>query len=127
MPVGAAFANAVHNARDVRELPITLDRVLAGGETGASTGHSRRSWARHLQTAQRPLARPAGSAEDTGYMAIPPAPGSVLTFGEVLLKLWLPPGDRLDTTAALYAECAGADLNVAAAVTTTRLLPTLTA
>lgn len=42
--------------------------------------------------------------------------GAVLTFGEALLKLRLPPGDRLETMTALHAECAGADLNVAAAL-----------
>lgn len=47
-----------------------------------------------------------------------PAPGSVLTFGEALLKLRLPTGDRLETMTALHAECAGADLNVAAALRT---------
>ncbi|CAM3935276.1 sugar kinase [Deinococcus frigens] len=41
-------------------------------------------------------------------------PDSVLTFGEVLLKLRLPQGDRLESMAALHAECAGSELNVAA-------------
>ncbi|WP_309570258.1 sugar kinase [Deinococcus sp.] len=45
-------------------------------------------------------------------------PGSVLAFGEVLLKLRLPQGDRLEAMTALHAECAGADLNVAAALRT---------
>ncbi|MFC5846850.1 sugar kinase [Deinococcus petrolearius] len=47
-----------------------------------------------------------------------PPGGSVLAFGEVLLKLRLPPGDRLESMTALQAECAGADLNVAAALRT---------
>jgi 2-dehydro-3-deoxygluconokinase len=40
--------------------------------------------------------------------------GSVLTFGEALIKLMLPPAQRLETMVALQAQCAGAELNVAA-------------
>ncbi|GMA15158.1 sugar kinase (plasmid) [Deinococcus metallilatus] len=44
------------------------------------------------------------------------APVSVLTFGEALLKLVLPPAQRLETMSRLEAQCAGAELNVAAAL-----------
>lgn len=43
-------------------------------------------------------------------------PASVLTFGEALLKLALPPAERLEDLTALRAECAGSELNVAAAL-----------
>jgi 2-dehydro-3-deoxygluconokinase len=46
------------------------------------------------------------------------ASGGVLTFGEALLKLSLPPTQRLETLSALSAECAGSELNVAAALRT---------
>lgn len=42
--------------------------------------------------------------------------GSVLTFGEALLKLALPAAQRLEDLTALRAECAGSELNVAAAL-----------
>lgn len=51
-------------------------------------------------------------------MTVSPTPDSVLTFGEMLLKLRLPQGDRLESMTALHAECAGAELNVAAALRT---------
>ncbi|UQN09101.1 sugar kinase [Deinococcus sp. QL22] len=43
-------------------------------------------------------------------------PSSVVTFGEALLKLTLPPTQRLESLGALGAECAGSELNVAAAL-----------
>ncbi|MFB9991062.1 sugar kinase [Deinococcus oregonensis] len=42
----------------------------------------------------------------------------VLTYGETLLKLLLPPAQRLESLGALQAECAGSELNVAAALVT---------
>lgn len=42
--------------------------------------------------------------------------GSVLTFGEALLKLTLPSTHRLESMTRLNAECAGSELNVAAAL-----------
>ncbi len=42
--------------------------------------------------------------------------GSVLTFGEALLKLRLPGSQRLENMHTLDAECAGSELNVAAAL-----------
>ncbi len=45
----------------------------------------------------------------------PRAP-SVLTYGEALLKLVLPPAERLETLSHLEAQCAGSELNVAAAL-----------
>lgn len=42
--------------------------------------------------------------------------GSVLTFGEALLKFTLPITQRLEGMSTLGAECAGAELNVAAAL-----------
>ncbi|ABF44244.1 2-keto-3-deoxygluconate kinase (plasmid) [Deinococcus geothermalis DSM 11300] len=44
------------------------------------------------------------------------APTSVLTFGEALLKLVLLPTQRLESMQTLDAQCAGAELNVAAAL-----------
>ncbi|PNY80621.1 sugar kinase [Deinococcus koreensis] len=41
---------------------------------------------------------------------------AVLTFGEALLKLTLPAAQRLESMSALGAECAGSELNVAAAL-----------
>ena len=46
----------------------------------------------------------------------PAASGSVLTFGEALLKLHLPGSQRLESMHTLNAECAGSELNVAAAL-----------
>ncbi|MFC4427023.1 sugar kinase [Deinococcus navajonensis] len=46
----------------------------------------------------------------------PGRPDSVLTFGEALLKLALPTAQRLEHLTALRAECAGSELNVAAAL-----------
>lgn len=46
------------------------------------------------------------------------APGGVLTFGEGLMKLALPPAQRLEELGNLRAECAGSELNVAAALRT---------
>ncbi|CAM3630669.1 2-keto-3-deoxygluconate kinase [Deinococcus saxicola] len=43
-------------------------------------------------------------------------PASVLTFGETLLKLVLPPAQRLEAMVSLEAQCAGSELNVAAAL-----------
>ncbi|THF71638.1 sugar kinase [Deinococcus sp. Arct2-2] len=40
----------------------------------------------------------------------------VLTYGEALLKLALPPAQRLEGLGTLRAECAGSELNVAAAL-----------
>lgn len=42
--------------------------------------------------------------------------GGVLTFGEALLKLALPPASRIEDMTALRAECGGSELNVAAAL-----------
>ncbi len=44
-------------------------------------------------------------------------PASVLTFGEALLKLALPQAQRLEAMVNLDAQCAGTELNVAAALT----------
>ena len=43
-------------------------------------------------------------------------PASVLTFGEALLKLVLAPAQRLEAMTSLEAQCAGSELNVAAAL-----------
>ncbi|AIZ45182.1 carbohydrate kinase [Deinococcus radiopugnans] len=43
-------------------------------------------------------------------------PASVLTFGEALLKLVLPQTQRLEAMTTLNAQCAGSELNVAAAL-----------
>ena len=51
-------------------------------------------------------------------MTRPAASGPVLTFGEALLKLALPATQRLETLSSLSAECAGSELNVAAALRT---------
>ncbi|THF87021.1 sugar kinase [Deinococcus sp. KSM4-11] len=45
-----------------------------------------------------------------------PTDGSVLGFGEALLKFTLPPTHRLEDMTSLNADCAGAELNVATAV-----------
>ena len=49
-------------------------------------------------------------------MSPPATDGSVLGFGEALLKFTLPPTHRLEDMTSLNADCAGAELNVAAAV-----------
>lgn len=43
-------------------------------------------------------------------------PGGVLTYGEALLKLRLPDSQRLENMHTLNAECAGSELNAAAAL-----------
>ena len=48
---------------------------------------------------------------------MPDGPASVLTFGEALLKLVLPQAQRLEDMVNLDAQCAGTELNVAAALT----------
>lgn len=42
--------------------------------------------------------------------------GDVVTLGEAMLRLWVPPGRRLETTAELAVSSAGAEANVAVAL-----------
>lgn len=62
-----------------------------------------------------PPARPA-ELHPGGEQVSSTSPVGVLTFGEALLKLALPTAQRLEELTTLRAECAGSELNVAAAL-----------